>query len=97
MPNKEKRIQKFLIRTRLKGKIKKVGTLEEAGFVIVEDPYTMCDYTFYDKKGYQDALSRGETFPEDRVHFMVPTNPRNNNLVLRGMLNKARSFVHFKE
>ena len=96
MADKEKRIQKFLIRMRLKGKIKEVGTLEKAGIVIVTDPHSICDYLFFDKKGYQDALSRGETYPEDRVHFMVLTNPRNNNLILRGLLNKASSFMPFK-
>ena len=97
MADKEKRIQKLLSKTKLKVKVKKVGTLEEASSVIVEDLHTMCNNVFYDKKGYQDALLKGETFPEDRVHFMVSSNPRNSHLVVRGVINKARGLANLKE
>ena len=38
MADKEKRIQKFLTKIGLKGKLKSVKTLEEATVVVVEDP-----------------------------------------------------------
>ena len=90
MADKEKRIQKFLNKIRLKGKLKTVKTLDEASVVIILDPHSTVNSFLYDKAGYQTALSRGETFPEDTVHFLTPTNPRNKDLVTRGVLTKTR-------
>ena len=89
MVDKEKRIQKYLNRIMLKGKPKTVRTLEEASIVIVEDPHSEIHNTFYDKKSYQFEISKGETFPEDRVHFLVPTNPRNRRQVARSVFTKT--------
>ena len=85
MADKEKRIQKFLTKVGLKGKLKSVKTLEEATVVIVEDPRNKVNNVFYDKASYQTELSRGETFPEDAVHFLTSTNSRNTRLVERGI------------
>ena len=90
MADKEKRIRKFLNKINIKGKLKTVKTLDEASIVIILDPHTAINSLFYDKAGYQMALLRGETFPEDTVHFLTPTNPRNNDLVTRGLLFKTR-------
>ena len=90
MADKEKRIRKFLNKINIKGKLKTVKTLDEASIVIILDPHAAINSLFYDKAGYQSALIRGEAFPEDRVHFLTPTNPRNNNLVARGLLYKTR-------
>ena len=92
MADKEKRIQKFLNKIHLKGKLKSVKTLEEASIVIIRDPHAAVNSVFYDKVGYQTVLSRGETFPEDRVYFLTPTNPRNNDLVMQGILFKTYGF-----
>ena len=90
MADKEKRIQKFLTKARLKGKLKTVKTIEEATIVIVEDPRNKLNNVVYDKTDYQRALSKGETFPEDRVHFLTSTNPRNRRLVERGIFTKRQ-------
>ena len=69
----------------MKGKLKTVKTLQEASIVVVLDSNS----TFFEKVGYQIALSRGETFPEDRVHFLKSTNPRNSQMVTRGLMTKT--------
>ena len=89
MADKEKQIRKFLNKMNIKGKLKTVKTLDEASIVIILDPHTAVNSFLYDKAGYQMALSRGETFPEDTVHFLTSTNPRNNDLVTRGILVKT--------
>ena len=88
MADKEKRIQKFLNRLKMKGKLKSVKTLEEANIIIVEDLQCRGKNVFFNKQGYEQALSRGNTFPEDSVHFMVPTNPRNTMEVARSIITK---------
>ena len=90
MADKEKRLQKFLARVSLKGKLKSVKTIEEAIVVVVEDPRNKAYNVVYDKTDYQRALSNGETFPEDRVHFLTSTNPRNSKLVVRGIFTKTQ-------
>ena len=90
MVDKEKRIRKFLNKINIKGKLKTVKTLDEASIIIILDPHTAINSVFYDKAGYQTALLRGETYSEDTVHFLTPTNPRNNDLVTRGLLFKTR-------
>ena len=90
MADKEKRIRKFLNKINIKGKLKTVKTLDEASVVIILDPHSAVNSFLYDKAGYETALLRGETFPEDTVHFLTSTNPRNNDLVTRGILFKTR-------
>ena len=90
MADKEKRIQKFLTKVGLKGKLKSVKTLEEATVVIVEDLRNKCDNVIYDVYHYQITLERSEPFPTDRVHFLTSTNPRNKGLVERGIFTKAK-------
>ena len=89
MADKEKRIQIFLKRMGMKGKLKMVKTLQEACIVVVLDSNSTCNGSFFEKEGYQIALSRGETFPEDRVHFLKSTNPRNSQMVTRGLMTKT--------
>ena len=89
MADKEKRIRKFLNKMNIKGKLKTVKTLDEASIIIILDPHTAINSSFYDKAGYQHALLKGETFPEDTVHFLTPTNPRNKDLITRGLLLKT--------
>ena len=90
MTDKDKRIQKFLTKVGLKAKLKSVKTIEKATVVVVEDPHDKANNVFYDKAGYQTELSRGETFPEDAVHFLTSTNPRNKGLVERGIFTLSR-------
>ena len=93
MADKEKRIRKFLNKILLKGKLKSVKTLEKASIVVIRNPHDAVNSVFYDKVGYQTAISRGETFPEDMVYFLTPTNPRNNDLVMQGILFKTGGLV----
>ena len=95
MADKEKRIQKFLTKVGLKGKLKSVKTLEEATVVIVEDPRNKCDNVIYDIYHYQIALERNGPFPTIRVHFLTSTNPRNKGLVERGIFTKAKGSQTF--
>ena len=90
MSDKEKRIQKFLTKVGLKGKLKSVKTLEEATVVIVEDLRNKCDNVIYDVYHYQITLEGSGPFPADRVHFLTSTNPRNKGLVERGIFTKAK-------
>ena len=90
MADKDKRIQKFLAKVGLKGKLKSVKTLEEATVVIVEDPRNKGNNVIYDRAHYQITLERSGPFPADRVHFLTSTNPRNKGLVERGIFTKAK-------
>ena len=90
MADKEKRIQKFLTKVGLKGKLKSVKTLEEATVVVVEDPRDRVKNVFYDRAHYQITLERSGPFPVDQVHFLTSTNPRNKGLVERGIFTKAK-------
>ena len=77
MADKEKRIQKILAKAGFKGKLKSVATLEEAYMIIIEDGQSMTKTQLIDKDTYVITLKNGYTFPEDRVHYLVPSNPRN--------------------
>ena len=90
MVDKEKRLRKILSKVGLKGKLKSVKTYEESSILVVEDPCSVTKNVFFDKRGFEYALSNGETFPEDRVHFLVSTNPRNRQLVEQSVLSNNR-------
>ena len=90
MAGKEKRIQKFLTKLGLKGKLKSVKTLEEATVVIVEDSHNKYNNAIYDIHHYQIELERSGPFPTDQVHFLTTTNPRNKGLVERGIFTKIQ-------
>ena len=90
MADKEKRIRKFLNKMNIKGKLKTVKTLDEASIIIILDPHAAIKSLFYDKVGYLTTISRGVTYAEETVHFLTPTNPRNIDLVTRGLLSKTR-------
>ena len=91
MSDKEKRLRKILVKRGLKGKLKSVATLEEAIIIIAEDPSNKGKTTFYNKRGYELALSREETFSEELVYFTVPTNPRNMREITRSIITKSSS------
>ena len=89
MADKEKRLRKILVKKGWKGKLKLVATLEESGIVLVEDPCGEDKNLIFDKNGFKHALSNGETFPEDRVYFLVSTNPRDRRLVEQSILSNV--------
>ena len=76
MADKEKRLHKILCRRGMKGKLKSVATLEEAYMIIIEDGQSMTKNKLMRKDNYLIALENGYTFPEDKVHYLVPSNPR---------------------
>ena len=87
MADKEKRLRKILDKKEMRGKLKSVNTIEEASIVIVE---TLADKNLiFDKNGFKYMQSNGETFSEDRVHFLVSTNPRDRRLVEQSILSKT--------
>ena len=87
MADKEKRLRKILDKKEMRGKLKSVDTIEKASIVIVE---TLADKNLiFDKNGFKYMLSNGETFSEDRVHFLVSTNPRDRRLVEQSILSKT--------
>ena len=88
MADKEKRLRKILAEVRLKGKLKSVATLEEASIVMTDHPSITTKVLFCDKNKFKQALSAGKTFPEDRVYFLVATNPRNRQTIERSILIK---------
>ena len=61
----------------MKGELKQVDTLKEALIVLVDYPEEPTKYAIFKKEMYQRVLANGFTYPEDRVYFLVPTNPRN--------------------
>ena len=93
MANKEKRLRKILLNSRMKGQLKSVKTLDEAIIIIVRDPHRPDKIGFFNKLGYQTELDRGETFPEENVYFTVPSNPRNINGVIKSIITKERGPV----
>ena len=93
MADKEKRLCKILFHANLKGKLKSVKTYEESSIVVVEDPCSATKNVFFDKRGFEYALLNGKTFPEDRVHFLVSTYPRNRQLVERSVISNNRGLM----
>ena len=77
MADKEKRLRKILLKANLKGQLKPVNTLEKAHLVLVDYPEESTKYAIFNKEMYQRVLANRYTYPEDRVYFLVPTNPRN--------------------
>ena len=77
MADKEKRLRKILLNSRLKGRLKSVATLEEAHLVCVENRQCSHKSIFTGKDTYRQKIEEGYTFPEDQVHYLISTNPRN--------------------
>ena len=88
MADKEKRLRKILAEVNLKGKLKSVKTLEEASIVIADHPSITTKILFFNKNEFEYFLSIGKTFPEDRVYFLIATNPRNRQTIERSILIK---------
>ena len=86
MADKEKKLRKILLKYGLKGKLKPVKTLEEAFIVFVGDPRNPKNNQLFHKRVYQMALDRGDTFPEDLVYFLIPTNSWNIRQVIESIL-----------
>ena len=96
MADKEKRLRKILSRRGWKGKLKSVTTLEEAHMIIVEDGQSETKTLFIDKDMYVRALEEGYTFPEDKVHYLVPSNPRDVRNVVRSTTSLSGNKRHLR-
>ena len=93
MADKEKRLRKILDKIDMRGKLKSVATLKEAHFVLVDIPEKSCKYGIYRKTEYQQELTNGYTFPEDRVHFLVHANPRNRRQLEQNLMTNRNGSV----
>ena len=93
MTDKEKRLRKILDKIDMRGKLKSVATLEKAHIVLVDVPEKSCEYIIYIKDDYQRELTNGIVFPEDRVHFMVPTNPRNRRQLEHNLMSNRNGLM----
>ena len=85
MVNKEKRLRKLLFIRGWKGRLKSVATLEEAHMIMIEDGQCINRSIIFDKDTYVTVLEKGYTFPEDMIHYLVPSNPRDARNVARSI------------
>ena len=74
MADKAKRLRKILVKGGLKGVLKPVNTLEEAHIIIIDGkPNAKC----VGVDTYKQWIDEGHTFPEESIHYLVSSNPRN--------------------
>ena len=96
MADEEKRLRKILSRRGWKGRLKSVATLEEAHMIIIEDGQSKTKTLYIDKDMYVRALEEGYTFPEDKVHYLEPSNPRDVQHVARSATNLSGNMRHLR-
>ena len=96
MADKEKRLRKILSKKGWKGRLKSVATLEEAYMIIIENGQSMTKTQLVEKDTYVKALENGYTFPEDRVHYLVHSNPRDVQHVAWGTSNSSGNMKHLR-
>ena len=77
MADKEKRLRKILAKRGHKGMLKSVGSLEEAHLILLEDRQCINKSVLLERDTYRQKIEEGYTFPEDQVHYLISTNPRN--------------------
>ena len=94
--DKEKRLRKILSKKGWKGRLKSVATLEEAHMIIIENGQSITKTQLVEKDTYVKALENGYTFPEDRVHYLVPSNPRDVRNVARRTSNSSGNMRHLR-
>ena len=97
MVDKEKRLRKLLSRMGWKGRLKSVATLEEAYMIIIENGQSMTKSKLLEKDTYVKFLENGYTFPEDKVHYIVPSNPRDARNVTRRITSLSGNMRHLRQ
>ena len=97
MADKEKRLRKILSKKGWKGRLKSVATLEEAYIIIIEDGQSMTKTQLIEKDAYVTALENGYTFPEDRVHYLAPSNPRDARHIARSASSSSGNMIHLRQ
>ena len=93
MADKEKRLRKILVKICMKGKLKSVGSLEEAHLVLVEDRQCSSRTKLIGKDTYLIMIEKGYTFPEEEVYYLVSTNPRDRKHIEQKFLTNAFAVV----
>ena len=96
MADKEKRLRKILSKKGWKGRLKSVATLEEAHIIITENEQSITKSQLVEKDTYVKALENGYTFPEDKVHYAVSSNPRDARHVARGTCSSSGNMRHLR-
>ena len=96
MVDKEKRLRKILSKMGWKGRLKSVATLEEAYMIIIENGQSITKTQLVEKDTYVKALEDGYTFSEDRVHYLVPSNPRDVRNVARRTAYLSGDMKHLR-
>ena len=89
MADKARRLRKILVKKCVKGKLKSVGSLEEAHIVLVEDRQCSNKTKLIGKDSYLGMVEKGYTFPEEDVHYLVSTNPRDRWHIEQKFLSNA--------
>ena len=62
MADKAKRLRKILVKKYLKGKLKPVGSLEEAHLIIVENRQCVNKTMLIGRDSYREMVENGHTF-----------------------------------
>ena len=94
MADKSKRLRKILLKNGLKGKLKPVGSLEEAHIIIIDGKPTA---KFVGVDTYKQWIDEGHTFPEESIHYLISSNPRDRWYMFhRFITNSGFMKQHFK-
>ena len=96
MADKEKRLRKILVKKGFKGKLKSVATIEEAHLICVENSQCISKTIITGKDTYKQLLEEGHTFPEDQVHYLVSSNPRNTWHIEHKILSNSYGILRHK-
>ena len=96
MADKEKRLRKILSKKGFKGQFKSVATLEEAHMIVLENEQTIAKTQIIEKDTYSEFLEEGYTFPEDKVHYVVPSNPRNTRNIGNRFMSNSYGYLKNK-
>ena len=89
MEDKAKRLRKILVKRGMKGKLKPVGSLEEAHIILVDDSRCASKIKLIGKDSYLGMVENGYTFPEEIIYFTVSSNPRDKMHIEQTMLSNA--------
>ena len=89
MADKSKRLRKILLKHALKGVLIPVNTLEEALIIIIDEKPAA---KFAGVDAYKRWIDKRHTFPEESIHYLTASNPRNRRRMEHRFLTK--SFFH---
>ena len=93
MEGKKKRLRKITVKKGLKGELKPVSSIEEAHLICIENRQNVNNTLIIDINTYRRWLEEGCTFPEDTVHYLVHSNPRNVRNIERKFLSNANGVL----